>query len=192
MAEPSDLQHDDSGAADGLDRDIDGGLEGFVDALVSHQRDVYAFIGTLLPQAADIEDVYQQTCLALWKKRHQYDPRRAFFPWACGFAKNEALKQIRRSSRQVQLTAGMLELLAGAALADPRAEDRRVALDACLDKLPRPQRELLRTCYEGSRPIKAIASSMTISAAALTMRLQRIRQTVVRCVEKTLAAWEGS
>ncbi len=143
MAEPSDLQHDDRGAADGLDRDIDGGLEGFVDALVSHQRDVYAFIATLLPQAADIEDVYQQTCLALWKKRHQHDSRRAFFPWACGFAKNEALKQIHRSRRQVQLTAGMLELLAGAALADPRAEDRRVALDACLDKLPRTRQR----CY---------------------------------------------
>ena len=93
MAEPSDLQHDDSGAADGLDRDIDGGLEGFVDALVSHQRDVYAFIGTLLPQAADIEDVYQQTCLALWKKRHQYDPRRAF---SLGPA---ALPRTRPSSR---------------------------------------------------------------------------------------------
>lgn len=165
--------------------------EGFVDALVGHQRDIYAFIATLLPQAADVEDVYQQACLALWKKRHLYDPRRPFFPWACGFAKNEALKHISRSRRQVHLSEGVLDLLATAALTDPRADDRRAALDTCLDKLPQQQRDLLRTCYEGSRPIKTIAESLTISAAALTMRLQRIRHAVVRCVEKTLTAWEA-
>jgi len=47
----------------------DGPGDAFVTALVENQRGIYAFIATLLPQPSDVEDVYQQTCLALWKKR---------------------------------------------------------------------------------------------------------------------------
>jgi RNA polymerase sigma-70 factor (ECF subfamily) len=166
--------------------------EDFVALLVSHQRQVYAFIATLLPHATDIEDVYQQTCLALWRKRDLYDTARDFFPWACGFAKHEAYKHIRRDSRRVNLSDEMLALVADTAIADPRPDDRSLALDICLGKLQADHRDLLRRCYEGTQPIKEIATAMAISAAALTMRLQRIRHAVVRCVEKTLAAWEGS
>lgn len=164
----------------------------FVASLVSSQRSLYAFIATLLPHATDIEDVYQQTCLALWKKRSLYDPSRDFFPWACGFAKHEAYKHIRRDSRRVYLSEEMLALVADTAIADPGPDDRSLALDICLGKLQADHRDLLRRCYEGTQPIKEIAAAMAISAAALTMRLQRIRHAVVRCVEKTLAAWEGS
>jgi len=38
---------------------------------------------------ADIEDLYQQTCVVLWNKHEQYDGNRDFFRWACGFAKHE-------------------------------------------------------------------------------------------------------
>jgi len=168
--------------------------EDFLGLLVGHQRQVYAFIATLLPHAADIEDVYQQTCLALWKKRDLYDPAREFFPWACGFAKHEVYTHIRRDSHRVNLSEKMLALVADTAIADPRPDDRSLALDICLGKLQADHRDLLRRCYEDTQPttIKEIAAAMAISAAALTMRLQRIRHAVVRCVEKTLAAWEGS
>jgi DNA-directed RNA polymerase specialized sigma24 family protein len=63
----------------------------------------------------------------------------------------------------------------------------RAALDRCLEKLAAPQRDLLRQCYEGGRQIKEIAPEMAISAAALTMRLQRIRLAVVKCVDRALA-----
>lgn len=158
----------------------------FVTALVGHQRRIYAFIGTLLPHTADIEDVYQQTCLALWKKRDLYSPDRDFFPWACGFAKVEVFEYLRRDRRRVHLSEEMLDTLAVEAAADPRGDDLRAALDRCLEKLAGPQRDLLRLCYEGGRQIKEIAAEMAISAAALTMRLQRIRLAVVKCVEQVI------
>lgn len=170
----------------------DDPFDDFMSVLVAHQRQVYAFIATLLPNAADIEDVYQQTCLALWKKRGFYDPARDFFPWACGFAKNEALKHIRRDSRRVHLSEEMLALVADTAITDPRPDDRSLALDICLSKLQAEHHELLRRCYSGAQSIKEVAASLAISAAALTMRLQRIRHAVVRCVDKTLAAWEAA
>ena len=43
----------------------------FVTELLRHQRRIYLFIASLMANPTDIEDVYQQTCLALWKKRDQ-------------------------------------------------------------------------------------------------------------------------
>lgn len=165
----------------------DGPGDAFVTALVENQRRIYAFIATLLPQPSDVEDVYQQTCLALWKKRDLFNGGRDFFPWACGFAKLEVFKHLRRDRGRVHLSDEMLETLARETVADPRGDALRAALDRCLEKLAGPQRDLLRRCYEGGRQIKDIAADMAISAAALTMRLQRIRLAVVKCVERVLA-----
>ena len=74
----------------------------FVTQLVANTRRIYVFIATLIPLAGEVDDVYQQTCLALWQKRHLYDPERPFYPWACGFAHNEALRHLR-SSRTARL-----------------------------------------------------------------------------------------
>ncbi len=62
-----------------------------------HQKDVFAYILTLVPDRNDAEDVYQQTCLALLEKQSEYDVGREFFPWACGFALNE-VRRFRRAT----------------------------------------------------------------------------------------------
>lgn len=166
----------------------------FVTALVAHQRRLYAYIASLLPAPGDAEDVYQQTCLALWRKREQYDSGRAFYPWACGFARNEVFKYAKASrSYRVLLSDDLLESLAAEqAASETLAEARQRALDGCLAKLETRQRSLLERCYQGLDTIKAVAGEMGISPAALTMRLQRIRHVVVKCVEKALSASEAA
>lgn len=166
----------------------------FVTALVSSQRRIYAYIAALVPAPGDVEDVYQQTCLALWRKPGQYELGRPFLPWACGFARNEVFKFVRASrSFRVHLSDAVLEELATEqAAGDSLAEVRRQALDACLAKLEPRQRSLMARCYQGLDTIKAVASEMGISPAALTMRLQRIRHVLVKCIERAVASAETS
>jgi len=174
-------------------RDAEAGVAGadFVSQLVRHQRRIYAFIGSLVHHQADIEDLYQQTCLVLWKKHDQYDGNRDFFPWACGFAKHEVFNYLRKRDQRgrVYLSEQLLAEIAEEHLrTEAEGDARRAQLDACLAKLQEPQRNLLRRCYEGTHAIKEIAADMRISPAALTMRLQRIKQAVLTCIEKSLAA----
>lgn len=161
----------------------------FVTGLVASQRRIYSYIAALVPALGDVEDVYQQTCLALWRKRNQFDPARDFFPWACGFARNEVFKYVKASrSFRVHLSEELLETLAAEQDTDTLAEARRRALDTCLAKLETRQRSLLERCYQGLETIKTVAGELGISPAALTMRLQRIRHAVVKCVEKAIAS----
>lgn len=164
--------------------------DAFVTALVSSQRSLFAYIGTLLPASADLEDVYQQTCLALWRKRELYDPLRGFLPWARGFARNEVLKHVqKRRHQRVYLSERVLDVIASESeQTESTSAARLEALDWCLTQLDSRQRAVLERCYQGNASIKSVAAEMGISAAALTMRLQRVRHTLAKCVEQRMTS----
>ncbi len=165
------------------------GCDAFVTAFIRHQRQIYAFIGALLPHQVDLDDVFQQTSLRLWQKRESYDPDRPFLPWAYGFARNEVFNFLRSQSRgTVRLNPKLLEQIAEVrAVNEGQAASRRAALEACVQRLSPSQQELLRARYEGKASLKEHAEALSTTAAALTMRLQRIRHALLRCIEATIA-----
>lgn len=174
-----------------IGEETDGDSAAFVTQLLRHQRRIYLFIASLLPNPSDVEDVHQQTCVALWNKRAQLPQVRDFFAWACGFARNEVLHQIRSNSRSRHryLPDDLLETLAGEFEQDLRHDDGRLmALTGCLARLQPLQRGLLERAYQGVDSIKDIAAEMKLSAAALTMRLQRIRHALLKCIEMAVTA----
>ena len=67
----------------------------FAECLFRNQHRVFGYILALVPNRDDADEVFQQTCLTLWKNWERFDRSREFFPWACGFAHN----QIRRYYR---------------------------------------------------------------------------------------------
>lgn len=163
----------------------------FVALLLRHQRQIYAFIATLLPHRLELDDVHQQTCLALWQKRDQFEPGRPFLPWAYAFARNEVFSFLRREERGPSLSTALLERIATAREdADATAEARRAALEACMKKLPESHRALIQARYAGEISLKELAATTDTTSAALTMRLQRIRHALMRCIEQVLAGGE--
>ena len=165
-----------------------GDADSFIAELMANTRPLYVFLATLIVSPEEVDDVYQQTCLALWKKRQLYEPGRSFYAWACGFARNEALRHLRsRRTSKLRLGEKAIEAIADEQLKDDPAHGdlRQSALADCLEALPIPQRALLQRCYAGDEPIRSVADELGISAAALTMRLQRIRHALVKCIERS-------
>jgi len=175
---------------DSLDRDD------FVSRLLESQRGIYAVLVAMLPHDRDLDDLFQRVCLTLWQERGRYDPARPFRPWACGVARNIVREHLRANAPARRATCLAPETLERIAVArseiEATAEARRAALDACVEKLASKQLELLHARYEGPRSLEEIARDMKVSAAALTMRLQRIRHALLKCIERTLAAGEAS
>jgi len=178
---PTDTSHPSDGPAAASDD--------FVNVLLRHQRQIYAFIGTLLPHEIELDDVFQQTCLVLWQRRDQFDQRKPFLPWAYAFARNEVFNFLRRERRPgMHLSTDLLARIANVREeADATAAARRAALEACVQKLSESQRDLLRKRYAGEITLEALATQTATTAAALTMRLQRMRHALMRCIEQTLA-----
>ena len=160
--------------------------EQFIERFVRVQSQVYGYIVTLLPARTDADDLFQQTSLVLWQKRLQYDPSREFLSWACGIAHNLVRNHLRRHRREkVYLSDGVLEKLSEARhAATQRIEQKLRHLTDCLGRLPAEQRELLELCYLGTEPIKTIAGNRRIEPSALYKRLDRIRWTLMECMDE--------
>ena len=164
--------------------------------LLIHQRNLHTFLLTLLPHEDDVDDLLQQVCLALWQKKDSYAPDRPFLPWAYAFARNHALKYLQQQSRDRQVTVfhgGLLERLAVARETfDASADTRRQALAACLKQLRPEQRQLLEDRFAGTQTLKQLAAAAGVSAASLTMKLQRLRHALLKCVQHKLAREEAT
>ena len=157
----------------------------FAEQLTHNQHRIFAYIVTLVANRDDAEDIFQDTCLVLWKKWKEYDPRRSFFGWACGVAHNKVRNKLRTGKRaRMQLSEDVLAQIAEVrANADELLEMRSYFLAPCLAQLSDEQRRLIERCYLGDESISTIADDMLISPAALTMRLQRIRRILFECIE---------
>jgi RNA polymerase sigma-70 factor, ECF subfamily len=166
--------------------------DSFAELIVRHQHRVFAYIATLVPNRDDAEDVFQSTCLLLWKKWDEFDPARDFFAWACGFAHNEVRNMLRRGSRErLRLSDDVLSQVGETRLkANSLFENRGQYLGVCIEKLSQLQRQLVEDCYLGDRPIKAIAEELGVSPAAVTMRLQRIRRLLFECMNAAVSQEE--
>src|SRR5688500_6967019 len=74
-------------------------MDEFVRLFSHHQRKLYLFIGSLLPDGRDVEDVFQETSLVLWKEFEKFESGTNFSAWAAQVALNQTLAHRKRRTR---------------------------------------------------------------------------------------------
>lgn len=168
--------------------DRDQAYERFTSLLVTHQPTILGFIRTLLPQAADAEDLLQKTCLIAWQKFDQFDTATKFSTWACQIAYFEVKNYLRTSARDRHFFSD--EVLDQLAEETPRDADRlaaeRAALHKCVEKLVPDERDLLAQAYTTGTTIRDIAGTLGQSANSLYKQLNRIRRRLYTCITRQL------
>jgi RNA polymerase sigma-70 factor (ECF subfamily) len=161
----------------------------FVALLTKYQRQLQAYIFSLVWNPADADDILQETNLVLLKKSAEFETSREFLPWAFTFARFQALAGLKRLQRLKFVFDESLanSLAEEAAREDPVGEARRLALAACLRKLPAAHRELLIRRYEPKAVVGDMAAALGLSLKTLSDRLRRIRGKLLDCITQTLA-----
>ncbi|MEX2025689.1 MAG: sigma factor, partial [Pirellulaceae bacterium] len=71
----------------------------FVGLFSQNARRLYAYIFLLLGNAADADDVFQETSRVLWEKFDQFQPGANFLAWAESVAHYQTLSFRRRRQR---------------------------------------------------------------------------------------------
>ncbi len=164
--------------------------EQFIAHLTRHQGQLLAYIYALLQNMNDAEDLYQQTCLVLWRKYDEFQPGTSFIHWACHVARLEVLSLQRHQRRsRVQFSDEFLAVLA-AQQADEEAEmdeARREALTECLKKLSAKDQQLVGMVYLHEQGTQAVAAALDRPAAGIYNSLSRIRKALYRCIHRQLA-----
>lgn len=165
-------------------------VETFVRLYTQSERKLYRYVATLLPRSHDAEDVLQETARVLWKKFDEYRPEEPFLPWASRVAYFEVLNfRQRERTRRKFFSEAVLEALAEVRLRhDDLLEAQTGALRQCLEKLPERDRRLLEQRYGSEDRLAGASRDEGCSANALYKSLQRIRRSLLECVNRTLVA----
>ena len=137
----------------------------------------------LCGNAAQAEDLAQETLFTAWKRLGQFHHRCQFFTWLCGILLNLArntsrkmapvpISELGESSRQE--VDHLLD-----ALVDPgespaervQREERVMAIQRCLDRLPAKHREVIQLRFFVDDSIEGIAAVLDCSVGTVKSRL---------------------
>jgi RNA polymerase sigma-70 factor (ECF subfamily) len=163
--------------------------EQFVSLLVANQGRIFRFLMTLVPNRQDAEDLFQQTCITLWRSREKYEPSAGeFASWACAIAHNHVRnfrrkETTRRNVLSEEITRTLIETRAAhSSLLD----EWHRALSQCLERLTPHQRDIVQDCYGGDGRIKDAAGGSGRTPNALYKILRNIRGLLHDCIRKSV------
>ena len=158
------------------------------EALYRETRDdVFAYVAGLLRDRSAAEEVTSQAFERAWRKRRQLDPDRGpARAWLFGIARNAALDELRRRSRQGQMPGEVAEGGPGGIV--PRASDgnpakiavQRTALRQAMESLSGRERELVALKYFAGLSNAEIAKVVGTSESNAGTKLHRVMEKLRR------------
>jgi RNA polymerase sigma-70 factor (ECF subfamily) len=154
---------------------------------------IEAFVGGVVRDPNDREDVIQATSEYLARNFDDFEQGTSFTGWAVQVARFRVMELFRDRSRdRLMLSGDALEAIAGVA---PQAAgdqaDRAEALDQCMKHLGENQRRLLELRYTQSLSVATVAERVGKSSNTVSAALLRIRKALRNCIEARLAAIES-
>ena len=156
----------------------------------SSRDDVYAYVSGLLRDRSAAEEVTAQAFERAWRKRRQIRPQRGSpRAWLFGIARNAALDELRRRSRQAELrddsSADAHASAPGLRRADPAsAAVDRVALRQAVDGLGGRDRELVALKFFAGLSNAEIAVVIGTSESNAGTRLHRVVEKLRRSFDE--------
>lgn len=167
-------------------------IDEFVSLLNQNAPRIYGLIRALIHQRADAEDVFQETCCALWQKFDQYQSGSNFLAWAFSVSRIEVLRQRRKLTYLPKLSEDVYQLLDQSVerLADS-FDFRQSALTSCLEQLPAEDRELLNARYSSGSTVQSMAERAGRSVDAIYRSLRRIHGELFKCIGKRIREEAG-
>ena len=157
--------------------------------ITEHQRRIFGYIYTLVPDRQDAQDILQETSVVICEKFDQFRPGTDFAAWACQIAYWEVRRARQKFARSKvifnQEVVDAIAETAGELL--PEMGARHEALAKCLQKLHPRDRELLLTRYEPGSGVEEAAQRSGRSLVAAYKALARLRKLLLDCVTNQLS-----
>ena len=120
---------------------------------------------------ADIEDVVQETLLAIHLKRDTWDQGRPIGPWVLAIARHKLIDIVRRRRGRIEVSIDDLTNTLEDGAAEQEATARQ--LDTLVGALSPRQRETVRLVSIEGQSIRTTASRLRISEGAVRVALHR-------------------
>ncbi|WP_425397307.1 sigma-70 family RNA polymerase sigma factor [Aeoliella sp.] len=167
--------------------------EQFVQLLVGEQLSLINYITMLLADPHAANNVLQETNLVLWRKAKEFQLGTSFSAWAQKVAYWQVQAYVRNRVRDRHVfSKELIDQLANRANDEPDDTAVHVTLRHCLKNTSKTNLDLLRRRYEDGLSIAALAKRTGKSISAVKVRLMRIRQALLQCIEQNMSEAEST
>ena len=149
------------------------------------QQSIYAYVCTQLVDRSAVDDVFQNTNLALWRKFDGGEDIRDLRAFSYSIARYEVLAYLKTQQRErLRFDDELLGMVADESIEHAeRFNAQRDLLAECLRELPEHSRRMIEQRYRADGSVKEIADQMGRSTAAVSQALYRIRNVLTECIE---------
>lgn len=154
---------------------LDGDARAYRDLLGALTPRLRGLVGRALARAgastADLEDIVQETLLALHLKRHTWEPTAPLAPWVQAIARNKTIDALRRRGRRIEVdVADFAEFLPAAPDRDPTEGGD---VERLLGELGDRQRDIVRSIGVEEKSVRETADRLGMSEGAVRVALHR-------------------
>lgn len=143
----------------------------FLAELSSHLRAF--FRGRLAGLPDEVEDLVQETLLAIHNQRHTYDAEQPLTAWTYAIARYKLVDLLRRRAGREALTGPLDDELAVFSGSDTEAADARRDIARLLDRLPDRQRLPIRHMKLEGLSVVEVAKLTGMSESAVKVGVHR-------------------
>jgi RNA polymerase sigma-70 factor, ECF subfamily len=158
----------------------------FIELMTEFQPRLYGYILSLSGNPDAANDVLQEANVVLWKQSGQFTPGSNFKAWAFRIAHFQFMAYRQKQLRdKVLFNEELLSKLASEAKEmDDTYEERAVALEQCLARMPARSREAIHLRYVDELNIEQMATRLQRNSNAIYQILFRARRWLIECVQK--------
>ncbi|MBS6438307.1 MULTISPECIES: sigma-70 family RNA polymerase sigma factor [Pantoea] len=132
---------------------------------------IRALVRKKIADDALVEDVIQETLLAIHRVRHTYDPRRPLLPWVAAIASARAIDALRQRGRQHEVQDE--DVLHRQTTETNETDAGEDALNDCLGALPARQRQIVESVHLREQSLAQAAAEANLSLSAVKSLLHR-------------------
>ncbi|MGC6464903.1 MAG: sigma-70 family RNA polymerase sigma factor [Akkermansiaceae bacterium] len=146
---------------------------------------VAAFVGSMVFEPSDRDDVLQDCAVAAMTSFERYDPSRPFAAWAIGVARNQVRLYLRRKSNDPHFfdDEALDSLVEAFSRLSPEVEHKLSRLEQCVARLKDRARLICEYRYGHDMKPAAIARELDLTPNTVAKSLQRIREELRTCME---------
>jgi RNA polymerase sigma-70 factor (ECF subfamily) len=152
------------------------------------QPRLYAFLLMMVHHHQEAEEILQETATQLWEQFDRYQEGTDFGAWAIAIAKYKAFDFLHANKKYQQLfKTNLYEQLSEVAQSSSiDISESTKALESCLWKLNKAQRDFLSLRYKRNLSVKEIAQAKEKSPVAVYQLLSHLLALLRGCINRTL------
>lgn len=160
----------------------------YIELLMSHMNSIYRYIVTMVPNAADSEDILQETSKLIWVKFKDYRQGTDFKNWALTIARFKVLSYYRsRQQNRINFSSQTLDAISDyLETHEDNTDEELQLLRNCVSRLTARDRTLIQQKYTQKVTTKQLALQLGRPVAGLYSTLARIQKVLVDCVRRNL------